>query len=131
MASNLGTILNSINHSKIDIMSDDTITEKDYVPFVVNRCLSYFQDTILYVNEMNVNYGIPKKMQYLYLMKSVRKNKRFSKWMKPEKLDNLELIKEYYGYNNIKAKEALEILSPEQIQDIKERSYKGGTKKCK
>jgi len=131
MASTLGIILSSINYSKEDIIANDTVTEKEYVPFIVNKSLSYFQDTILYVNEMNIHYNIPNKMQFLYLMKSVRKNKRFSKWMKQEKFDNLELIKEYYGYNNIKAKDALDILSPEQIQDIKERSYKGGTKKCK
>lgn len=129
MSLKLSDYLKAINHSKIDLMKDDPVAEKEYAPFVINRCLSYFMDTILHVNEMNIRPDIPKRIQFLYLSRAIRKNKRFSKWLRAEKIDNLELIKEYYGYNNMKAKAALEILSPEQIKEISIKMYKGGIKK--
>ena len=125
----LSAYLTAINYSKVDVIEDDPVAEKEYVPFVINRCLSYFIDTILYVNEVNQYPDIPKRMQFIYLKDSIRKNKRFSKWLKAEKIDNLELIQEYYGYNNKKAREALLILTPENIDEIKERMYTGGIKR--
>lgn len=119
--------VNSINITKKDIMHDD-ISEKAYTPFMVNRALSYFNDTVLYANEMNVNHTIDNKLQYHFLINIIKKKKRFSKWLKPQEVENLELIKEYYGYSNEKAKSALDILTKEQLKLIKESLYKGGTK---
>lgn len=129
MGISLSEFLNAINYTKVDIIDGDDVAEKEYTPFIINRCLSYFMDTVLHVNEMNMYSDIPKKIQFLYLKTAIRKNKRFSKWMKTEKIEHLELIKEYYGYGNKKAKEALEILSPEQIKIIQEKMFRGGVRK--
>jgi hypothetical protein len=120
--------VNSINISKKDIMHDD-ISEKSYPAFMVNRALSYFNDTFLYANEMNVNHHIDNKLQYHFLINIIRKKKRFSKWLKPREVDNLELIKEYYGYSNEKAKSVLRLFNNEQIELLKQRIYKGGKRK--
>lgn len=120
--------VNSINVTKKDIMPDD-ITEKAYPAFMVNRALSYFNDTVLYANEMNVNHHIDNKLQYHFLINIIRKKKRFSKWLKPREVDNLELIKEYYGYSNEKAKSVLRLFNNEQIELLKQRIYKGGKRK--
>mgnify|MGYP001231890947 CR=1 FL=1 len=120
--------VNSINVTKKDIMPDD-ITEKAYPAFMVNRALSYFNDTVLYANEMNVNHHIDNKLQYHFLINIIRKKKRFSKWLKPQEVDNLELIKEYYGYSNEKAKSVLRLFNNEQIELLKQRIYKGGKRK--
>tara|TARA_R110002074_G_scaffold329411_1_gene499900 strand:- start:527 stop:913 length:387 start_codon:yes stop_codon:yes gene_type:complete len=120
--------VNSINVTKKDIMPDD-ITEKAYPAFMVNRALSYFNDTVLYANEMNVNHHIDNKLQYHFLINIIRKKKRFSKWLKPREVDNLELIKEYYGYSNEKAKSVLPLFNNEQIELLKQRIYKGGKRK--
>ena len=120
--------VNSINISKKDIMHDD-ISEKSYPAFMVNRALSYFNDTVLYANEMNVNHHIDNKLQYHFLINIIRKKKRFSKWLKPREVDNLELIKEYYGYSNEKAKSVLRLFNNEQIELLKQRIYKGGKRK--
>tara|TARA_B110000483_G_scaffold209660_1_gene256122 strand:+ start:609 stop:995 length:387 start_codon:yes stop_codon:yes gene_type:complete len=120
--------VNSINISKKDIMHDD-ISEKSYPAFMVNRALSYFNDTVLYANEMNVNHHIDNKLQYHFLINIIRKKKRFSKWLKPREVDNLELIKEYYGYSNEKAKSVLPLFNNEQIELLKQRIYKGGKRK--
>ena len=88
--------VNSINLSKKDIMHDD-VAEKAYAPFMVNRALSYFMDTVLFANEMNVNHHLDSKLQYHFLINIIKKKKRFSKWLKPTEVENLELIKEYYG----------------------------------
>ena len=117
--------VNSINITKKDIMHDD-ICEKAYTPFMVNRALSYFNDTVLYANEMNVNHTLDNKLQYHFLINIIKKKKRFSKWLKPQEVENLELIKEYYGYSHEKAKHALPLLSKEQIDLIKIRITKGG-----
>ena len=106
--------VNSINISKKDIMTDD-ISEKAYPAFMVNRALSYFNDTVLYANEMNVNHHLDNILQYHFLINIVRKKKRFSKWLKPQEVNNLELIKEYYGYSNEKAKSVLSLFNNEQI----------------
>ena len=120
--------VNSINISKKDIMHDD-ISEKSYPAFMVNRSLSYFNDTVLYANEMNVNHHIDNKLQYHFLINIIRKKKRFSKWLKPQEVNNLELIKEYYGYSNEKAKSVLPLFNNEQIELLKQRIYKGGKRK--
>ena len=120
--------VNSINITKKDIMPDD-ISEKSYPAFMVNRALSYFNDTVLYANEMNVNHHIDNKLQYHFLINIIRKKKRFSKWLKPQEVNNLELIKEYYGYSNEKAKSVLRLFNNEQIELLKQRIYKGGKRK--
>lgn len=105
-------------------------TEKDYVPFVVNRALSYHKDCILYVNQMNMNHGLPQKLQYQYLLNTIRPLKRkFQPWQKQVVIKDLDCVKEYFGYSNEKAKEALRILSDQQIAFIKEKLEKGGVKK--
>ncbi len=119
--------LNTINTSKKDIMEDD-IAEKDYVPFIVNRSLSYFYDTVSLANVMNQYHHIDNKLQYHFLINIVRKRKRFSKWIKPEIESDIEVVKEYYGYSNEKARQVLPLLSPDQITIIKQKVSKGGRK---
>ena len=120
--------VNSINITKKDIMHDD-IAEKGYAGFMVNRALSYFVDTVLYANEMNVNHHIDGRLQYHFLINIIKKKKRFSKWLKPTEVENLELIKEYYGYSNAKAKYVLTLFNAEHIEEMKKRIYKGGKRK--
>lgn len=119
--------LNSINYTKDDLMVDD-ISEKQYVPFVVNRSLSYFPDTVAVANEMNRYHHIDKKLQFHFLINIVRKRKRFSKWNKPELDSDVDVVKEYYGYSNEKARQALSLLSPSQIEELKKKVNKGGSK---
>ena len=122
--------LKAINQSKEKLMDgDDEEWEKKYPPFIVNKCLSPFPDTIQLVNEMNQLPHLDKKLQFDFLINSLRPRKRFTPWMKAKKLDNLEYVKEYYGYSNEKAKQALNILKDEQIEFIKEALNKGGRKK--
>lgn len=104
----------------------DNKSEKLYTPFIVNRCLSYFTDTILYANEMNRNPHVDNKLQYDYFLNSVRKRKRFSRWMKQESPDDLEFIKEHFNYSNKKAKEAIEVLGDAGIKSLKENYSRGG-----
>lgn len=126
MADLFKEIIPSILQTKKDILE----TEKDYVPFLVNRSLSYHMDCILYVNQMNMNGALPQKLQYQYLLNTVRPMKRkFEKWQKASVVKDLDCVKEYFGYSNEKAKEALRILSDEQITLIKEKLEKGGVKK--
>ena len=120
--------VNSINITKKDIMHDD-IAEKGYAGFMVNRALSYFVDTVLYANEMNVNHHIDGRLQYHFLINIIKKKIRFSKWLKPTEVENLELIKEYYGYSNAKAKSVLPLFNAEHIEEMKKRIYKGGKRK--
>lgn len=122
----LGDVLNSINHTKEDIMRDD-IDEKSYVPFIINRGLSFFPDTIMQANNMNMFHGVDKRMQYDYLRNSIRKRKRWSKWMKNKNPDDLEIVKLYFGYSTKKGKEALDVLTDEQITKIKDDMYTGGS----
>jgi|TARA_B110000977_G_scaffold20865_1_gene24934 hypothetical protein len=120
--------LNAINTSKKDIMVDD-VSEKAYSAFMVNRGLSYFPDTILYANEMNLNHHIDHRLQFDFFINIIKKKRRFSKWAKPINIENLELIKEYYGYSNEKAKSVLPLLNDDQIIELKTRIYKGGKRK--
>jgi hypothetical protein len=117
--------VNAINFTKKDIMVDD-VAEKAYTPFLINRSLSYFNDTILFANEMNRHHHIDHRLQFDFFINIIRKKKRFSKWIKPQEIENLELIKEYYGYSNEKAKSVLSLLNNDQIEELKQRIYKGG-----
>ena len=100
--------------------------EKKYPPFIVNKCLAPFPDTIFLVNEMNKHHHLDKKLQFDFLLNSLRTRKRYTPWLKASKQKNLEYVKEYYGYNNEKAKSALKILNDEQIKTIKDSLSKGG-----
>ena len=116
--------LNSINFTKEDLSEDI----KDYSPYVVNRCLSGNIDCIMFVNEMNKYHHLDKDMQYSFYLNTLRKKKRFSPWLRKDKVTDLEIIKQYYGYSNEKAENALKILTPEQIKFIKQRLDTGGTR---
>ena len=119
--------LNAINHTKERLMdTEDEEWEKKYPPFIVNKCLAPFQDTILLVNEMNQYPSIDKKLQFDFFINSLRPRKRFTPWVKAKKLDDIEYVKEFYGYNNEKAKVALTILNDDQIATIKQKLNKGG-----
>lgn len=124
---NLPEVMNSINDNKEDLFRDlPDVTNREYVPYVVNRCLSYFPDTILQVNEMNMHPLAPARMQYHYLQHSIRKRKRFSKWMKPDESEGLNAIKKEYGYSSSKAEETLRIL-PETHIEYLINLHKGGS----
>ena len=118
--------LYSINQSKKNILDDDADAEKKYPAYVVNRCLSSFMDTILLSNEMNRNSHLPKRLQYDFLINSVKPRKRFSPWARKDTIDYLEVIKEYYGYNDDKALQALRILTKDQLDKIAHLLRKGG-----
>ena len=119
--------LNAINHTKERLMdTEDEEWEKKYPPFIVNKCLAPFQDTILLVNEINQYPHQDKKLQFDFLINSLRPRKRFTPWVKAKKLDDIEYVKEFYGYNNEKAKVALTILNDDQIATIKQKLNKGG-----
>lgn len=119
--------VNSVNYSKKDIMTSPE-EEKIYNPFLINRSLSYFPDTVVLANEMNKYHHLDNRLQYQFLINIIRKRKRFSKWVKPELENDLELVKEYYGYSNEKARQVLPLLSPSQLQKLKEKVNKGGRK---
>jgi Bacteriophage clamp loader A subunit len=122
-------IVPSILQNKKNAFEDD-VEYKDYNAFIVNRALSYHQDCLLYAQEMNMLPNLDKDMQYQYLINTIRSMKRpFHKWQKAESLDDLECVKRYFGYSNQKAKEALRILTNEQLTEIRKRTDKGGVKK--
>ena len=116
--------LNSINFNKEDL-SDDI---REYAPYIINRCLSGYLDCIMFANEMNKYHFLDKDMQYSFYINILRKRKRFSPWIRKDKLSDLDCVKSYYGYNNEKAYQALKILSNEQIEFIKQRLETGGKK---
>jgi hypothetical protein len=120
--------VNAINNSKKDIMIDD-LAEKAYVPFTINRSLSYFNDTALVANEMNKHHHLDKKLQFHFFINIIRKRKRFSKWNKPEQVSDIDVVKEYYGYSNEKARQVLPLLTSDQIEKLREKVYKGGRRK--
>lgn len=119
--------LNSINYTKKDIMVDD-ISESQYNSFMINRGLSYFPDTVLAANEMNLNSHIDQKLQYHFYINIIRKKKRFSKWSKKSSNENLQTIKEYYGYSEEKALQVLNLFTSEHLKELKKRIFKGGRK---
>ncbi len=116
---------NSINYSKENLMVDDW-SEKQYNAFIINKSLSHGIDTVVAANEMNARPHLDAKLQYDFLQGFVRKKKRFNKWLKAEKEENLEIIKEYFGYSNVRAQEVLRILSDEDTVEIKKLLNKGG-----
>jgi hypothetical protein len=118
--------LNSINFNKEDITKDDPDTVKDYPAYIVNRCLSGHLDCVLFANEMNLHPNLDKDMQYQFFLNSLRKRKRFSPWLRKDKVENLNIIKKYYGYSNEKALQALRLLTNEQLDYIKKRLETGG-----
>jgi len=120
--------LNSINDTKIDLMRLDPENEKRYNSFMINRGLSYFSDTIFMANEMNRYHHIENKLQYSFYINIIRKRKRFSKWTKAEHINNIEAVKEYFGYSTNKAKQALPLLTMDQLIVIQNKVKKGGRK---
>ena len=119
--------LKAINVSKESLLdSEDEQWEKKFAPFIVNKCVAPFEDTVMLVNEINQLHHLDKKLQFDFLINSLRRRKRYAPWMKEKKLKNLEYVKEFYGYNNEKAKAALDILDDEQISAIKKKLNKGG-----
>lgn len=120
--------LNSINQSKLNIMDEDPTTHKEYSPYIINRCLSGTIDSLMYANEMNLNHFLDNKLQYDFFINSLRTRKRYSPWLNKDKLKDLELVKSYYGYSNEKARQALNILSQDQLNFIKSKLETGGRK---
>lgn len=126
MADLFKEIIPSILQTKKNVLEN----EKDYNAFVVNRALSYHMDCILYANQMNMNHGLPSDLQYQYFLNTIRPMKRkFQPWQKREVLKKIDCVKEYFGYSNEKAKEAMRILNDDQITFIQEKVDKGGVKK--
>ena len=117
--------INAISHTKIDLMEQDN-AESQYKPYVINKGLSFYPDTVIQANEMNSRPHLDRKMQFNFLINIIRSKKRYSKWLKPEKLNDLEVVQEYYGYSKEKALQVLPLLSDEQINYIKLRIKKGG-----
>ena len=117
--------INAISHTKIDLMEQEN-AESQYKPYVINKGLSFYPDTVIQANEMNSRPHLDRKMQFNFLINIIRSKKRYSKWLKPEKLDDLEVVQEYYGYSKEKARQVLPLLSDEQINYIKLRIKKGG-----
>ena len=121
--------LPAINYTKKNLMdSDDTAWVKKYPAFMVNKVLSSFIDTISKANEMNRLSLLDNDMQFQYLLNSIRSKKRYTPYLKSEKIQDIECVKEYYGYNMDKARSALKLLTKEQLKLIKQRLFKGGTK---
>ena len=124
----LSDYLNAINWTKVNLLDGDDLTwEKKFPPYIINRCLSQHIDSIMMANAMNQRHNLSKRLQFHFLINSIRKRKRFGgKWTNASKSKELEYVKEYYGYSNSKAKEALNILDKKQLNFIKEKLDKGG-----
>ena len=119
----------TINETKRNLIDEDPEVEKDYIPFLVNRSLGYFMDTIMYANEMNQKNSLDHKLQYDFLLNIIRPRKRFSKWLKKSKDNNIDLIKNFYGYSYTKAKDVVDILSEDQLEQIRSKLDTGGLRK--
>jgi len=120
--------LNSINQTKNNIMEENTSAKKDYPPYIINKCLSGHIDCLMYANEMNMNHSLDKKLQYDFLINIVRIKKRYSPWIRKDKIKDLDVVKSYYKYSDEKAEQALKILRQDQINFIKQKLETGGTK---
>ena len=120
--------LNSINFNKDNLIEEDLSVIRDYAPYIINRCLSGHLDCIMFANEMNKYPNLDKDMQYTFYLNTLRKKKRFSPWLRKEKVTDLQSVKQYYGYSNEKASQALKILSQQQLDYIKQRLETGGSK---
>ena len=119
--------LNAINYTKEPLLdTEDDQWEKKYPSYIINKCVAPFPDSLMLVNEINQLHHLDKKLQYDFLINSLRARKRYTPWLKAKKLKNLEYVKEYFGYNNQKARAALDILTDEQIATIKDKLNKGG-----
>lgn len=116
--------INSISFTKEDLSE----SIKEYSPYIINRCLSGHIDCVLFANEMNKNHFLDKDLQYSFYLNSLRKKKRFSPWLRQDKIKDLDYVKRYYGYSNEKAKQALRILTKEQLTFIKSKFETGGSK---
>jgi hypothetical protein len=124
---------NSINQTKKNLMcgtANNKLAEKEYAPFLTNRALSYHNDTVFYANEMNTRHHLDNKLQYEYLLNIVRPKKRYAKWAKKDNDGDISVVKEYYGYNDSKAQQALAILTKEQLIEIRHLLEKGGVSKA-
>jgi len=120
--------VNSINHKKNNLMNgsdNDELSEKLYNPYVVNKALSYFADTIMFANQVNQLHGVDSKLQYEYLLNSIKPKKRFSKWVKREDNDEIEMIKLYFNYSDKKARQVYNLLSSDQINNIRNELVRG------
>ena len=127
MTYELKDYLKAINKTKEKLMdTDDKMWEKKYAPFIVNKCVAPFPDTIHLVNEMNIHNHLDSKLQFDFLLNSLRSRDRYTPWLKAKKIKNIEYVKEYYEYSNEKAKAALDVLNDEQIKTIKDSLSKGG-----
>ncbi len=120
--------LNSINQSKSNIMDEDPSSIKDYPPYIINKCLSAHIDTLMYANEMNKYHSLDKKLQYDFFINTLRIKKRYSPWIRKDKIKDLDVVKSYYKYSNEKAEQALKILREDQINFIRQKLETGGTK---
>ena len=120
--------LNSINFYKNNLLEEDPSLIKDYAPYIINRCLSGNLDCIMFVNEMNKYHFLPKKIQYDFLLNSLRTKKRFAPWLRKDTIKDLDNVKRYYGYSDEKAKQALRILSKKQLNFIQSKFETGGKK---
>jgi hypothetical protein len=120
--------LYTINQSKHNLLRQDSEAVKGYPPFIINKCLSGFTDSILFANEMNIHNHLDKQMQYDFYLNSLKPRKRFSPWLRKGELENLELVKQYYGYNHSKAVAALRILTNSELEQIKKLLDKGGNR---
>lgn len=120
--------INAIHYSKDNLIVDDW-SEKQYNPFIINKGLSHGHDTVIPANEMNSRPHLEKKMQFEFLKTTIRPRKRFNKWIKADSNSDIEIIKDYYGYSNDKAKQVLPLLSKEQLEILKENMFKGGRSK--
>jgi len=118
--------LNSINHTKVDLLEEDPDSVKKYPPYIINRCMSGHIDAILFANEMNKHPNLDKDMQYRFYINTLRKRKRFSPWLKKEQVTDLDLVKKHYGYSNEKAKIALTLLTKSQLEFLRKKHDMGG-----
>jgi len=117
--------INAIHYSKDNLIVDDA-TEKQYNPYLVNKGLSYGPDTVIPANEMNSRPHLSKILQFHFLINIIRPRKRFNKWIKADKIDDLETVKEYYGYSTEKAKQVLPLLNDSALDELRKRTKKGG-----
>ena len=119
--------VNSIQFDKKELIVDEW-SEKQYNPFIINKSLSFGADTVIQANEMNSRPHLDKKLQYDFLRNIISAKKRYNKWLKKEKLEAIDIVKQYYGYNTMKAQDVVSILSQRQIEAIKQKLKKGGLK---
>jgi len=121
--------LNAINYTKENIVEESDnpeLAEKLYPPYMINRGLSYFTDTILFANEMNIRHQCDNKLQFEFFLNSIRKRKRFSKWFKKEQDENLDIIMSHYGYSYEKAKQVLSLFTEEKLKQLRDKRFEGG-----